>query len=272
MKKHTNASDYKCVVTHCDRTFYRGDKFDLHILVDHDPDEKAACPVSGCSSEPLELALLMVHAQQHRLDDNIVNIRLYYMGYRETIHCPINGCKKLPKSYSFQEHFKSHSTSELRESHDALSNAGYDFSTLEVICPICQESCVDMFAFETHLVVHLVTDDEHYRSILGQADKGPSEFSYARPWVAALWWKYKDSECQFCGEKIYLDNDGYTEHHFSLLKDPDDILPYRLAILRLWPYFGGHPVFDDIRLSPAERVDSDEKWRKHCPNWKRFQS
>lgn len=246
MKKHTNASAYKCVVINCDRGFYRQDKLTQHIQVDHGLDELAACPVSDCGFNCLELALLRIHVSSHQQAE----IRyLRWRDYRED-HCPINGCKQLVYFREMQEHFKEHKASDLRQSRDALTKAGYDNTSFGVVCPICQEKYTDSWAFEDHLVAHLVTNLEHYSSIFRQLDRGMHRY----PWES--WYSPWTGRCQVCDEVM----DHEHQHHKTLLADPDDIIPYRLAILKLLPDFYKHPVFDDIRLSPDKRASKDDEW------------
>jgi hypothetical protein len=246
MKKHSNSKIYFCPVQNCDSTFYRLDKLRLHIWRVHEDDELASCPLGPCRAVH-SLLLLRVHVLSHSTNEN--NCREWALIEKRT--CPVGSCRKTIEFARFHEHIWSHSSSEREENKDAVEAAGYDWTCGNVICPICKTRLASHSDFSEHLTTsHLVVDASHFRAFRASCQTF-NFISMQLPWKPWELHSQKDENfaCTYCHEdELGFTNSAYgIAHHLNLLADEKSIKPHRQAILRLWPEFRSHSVFEDVR-------------------------
>lgn len=243
MKKHTRSVTYYCPVLSCNSTFYRGDKFRNHLVKMHGDDDQATCSFPNCATGPMPLDLLRLHTQNHRKvpKDSVCSVLNGFLVSQR--RCPLPSCNSTMDISKVHQHLTQHGSACVKENKDAIVAAGYDDQTLEPICPFCN-GCNWIHAsknlFDHIQRWHLVTDRMHYQ-VFEQWEilKFLEELVTApRLWRFYFFDRYT-LNCQAC-------NESSTDHHRSMLKDIDDIRPFRRAVLRVWPEFSAHPVFDDI--------------------------
>lgn len=133
---------------------------------------------------------------------------------------------------------------------------------IEVLCPMCSCLCSDHASFENHFdTVHAIAASEwlHFQSWkryrhgrwMREHQRIP------RPWRSLCHAKIEtqiEIRCPACEYYIPSGNPQTwgphryvkTDHHLDMLANPDDIKPFRREILRLYPGFVTHPVWDDM--------------------------
>ncbi|KAF2873843.1 hypothetical protein BDV95DRAFT_567861, partial [Massariosphaeria phaeospora] len=96
---------------------------------------------------------------------------------------------------------------------------------------------------------HLMTDLEQFRSfrnsVCGQHWRAGHHWNITWDHRHPLSDQY---HCSVCSGLVAND------HHIHMLRDYEPLRPHRQAILRLWPQFGAHPLFDDIMPTVQRRL------------------
>lgn len=242
MTKHTGTR-VSCFFSDCHKSFYRQDKLKDHVRKHHiDDSELVACPRPSCDFGPVEWDLLNLHLRNHSCWTIIELVAIQLTKER---HCPVTSCNQVVDISGLRKHLDSHNAADLRGCQNALLECGYDSNTLNIICPVCRHQFVKRNDWIDHLTNdHLVTDSVHYQTICAQFEsiKG---YPWKR-WSVEYSYADKSIHCNHCSGTIHSTRFVKFEHHISLLRDPEEIRPYRRAILALWPEFGTHPVFDDV--------------------------
>jgi hypothetical protein len=214
-------------------TFSRLDKLTDHIRAMH----AYAAPFSGCPSKdrgigPLPLDLLGAHVQRahpHCVAEARSILNATTAGRRK---CPLSGCNnKIFPLDTFIVHLQGH---EAEDVHAARSNwcfesLAFTFAfvsgtsdsaitgvTIGIACPACSTVASTFEQFRLHLwASHLLLDSSQ-----GHSATDHSLFSL-----------------------------GPITQYLSLMKPSDQIIrelgPVRMQILRLYPMFLTHPIFDD---------------------------
>lgn len=246
MKNHT-ATRIPCVFPDCYKSFYRQDKLKDHVQKHHvDDSEPVACPRPSCDFGPVEWDLLKLHIRNHSRHTIIELVTFQLIKER---HCPVTSCNQVVDVSGLRKHLESHNAVELRCCQNSILDSGYDSNTLNIICPVCRHQFMKRDDWIDHLTNdHLVTDSVHYQAICTQLKSAVLAWRTCYPWEK---WSVEDFphhelvQCNHCSEMMHCHDDSY-KHHLSLFRDPEEIRPYRRAILALWPEFGSHPVFNDV--------------------------
>lgn len=265
--------------------FARGDKLTAHIRAAHHQqlDNKTQCPIGGCLKVLLEFDLLGIHIRRaHKLTEdhethNDFERAIINAASSAYLRCPVQRCYEMMKIASVADHMLRHSQHDLEiVAGDALlpghrflrgtsSNAmqaaltgswplapSPPIVTVQVTCPICSIACDDHASFALHLCeTHLIKggEKEHFRLWRdGVASNIRQHSKVLQPWTS---WVVKNIRaeiiCTACGSLGSSGRHGSKlNHHISMQVDPEDIRPYRREILKLYPDFASHPVFDDL--------------------------
>jgi len=264
--------------------FARGDKLTAHIRSahHHQLDSMIQCPVKGCSKPPLEFDLLGIHIRRAHSPKGLINyteLERALMNAASSAYwrCPVQRCCKMMGIASVSTHMLSHSHHDLelvagdallqghrfvRQASTSLVqpavNGGRPAAPLppivaiQVICPVCNIACDDHASFVLHLnEIHLVRSEEkeHYhlwRNGVTTYVPGCSETS--RAWTSWRANRYAGKLiCNACKIPGCSKQDRYDlGHHLSMQIDVEDIRPYCRGILKMYPDFYSHPVFNDI--------------------------
>lgn len=229
LRRHSRSHDllqrFPCPASGCNRVgkrgFARADKLVDHMLAGHDENDWFSCASCGWSfvRAEYEVHLNLGYHKTDRVD--------HASGYRTCpqprcsfkVHIGHRSSAKIDKLDMLQEHLLEKHDMQAR-SHFAclLEQKGYDAQTCEVICPACplQPRFKKHSDFENHFW------HTHFQ--------GPSCFEHE----AGLC----NTTCSF-------------RHAYWRIKKctsiPDELIQHRLAILRIWPPFGSHPVWIDVK-------------------------
>lgn len=243
------------------------------------------CPAENCVAPPLELDLLGMHIKKRHLGIaySLESLRaLANAASPEYWHCPLWNCGVAIRLPSVLTHLLGHSPGELESIADELLSVNYVlvrgstpvFATPEwagqhldstriagvrVLCPVCALECDDHAAFESHIdEVHLVhrNKQRHFRSWRDYARehniwrKGET----LKPWTKweprRAWKRIQCPSCDFYQPVLRIDRyyryKKVVDHHIGMLADPEEIKPYRRDILKLYPDFATHPIWNDM--------------------------
>ena len=153
-----------------------------------------------------------------------------------------------------QSHLLDHTMNERLEEAAVIQQMGYDAETVKVNCPLCNILLGNHGGFAAHLQsVHLTTDSAHlakFQESVASFLLG-AEFQWViwDPWRVKHWYSdaIKSMVCPTCGQPASTRPADWIDHHLQLTPDQNEIRPHRWNILRLYPAFGSHPVFDDVK-------------------------
>lgn len=261
---HAPKKSFDCPVDSCNRrgrhTFYRDDKRKAHLKSRHTDDDYATCPVSGCPAGPLQLDLLRLHLSFHGRffnSDTVKLLKTYAEGGQK---CPMQKCRQKRWLSSDQlagkkGHLVSHNEADRISQASTLREKGFGIQG-EVICPMCGTPSSDTADFCTHMEnEHILT--EHGKGHAAEVRFAGSDLFYKHVFTRLVWnmgldhrdFLYgKSYSCPHCSfQQGYGVRGDLRKAHLGLLRPSEELYPYRRQILRLWPGFGSHPVFDDLR-------------------------
>ena len=263
-------------------SFARPDKLTSHIRTAHgrQTEKSIPCPATCCQVPAMPLDLLGTHiGHKHRSFDWIADdlLRCYAhaasSAYRQ---CPLWRCGKVLALSSLVQHLMKHSVEELEEVAEILRAESYvlvkdalphnvtcdgiQIATMtcschvlrvEIACPVCSSTFRDHAALEVHIDgAHLVAKDQQEHFVLWQRYARGSDvwstkqkFPPFNSWTPRKYWH--DVRCPAC-EYSEKRDPGVVDHQTVMLADPKDIKPYRRGILRLYPDFATHPVWNDL--------------------------
>lgn len=235
-----NSTREKCPVELCERTFYRYDKLLHHFATAHHDNEEAICPVLPCGMR-VPLMVLAQHVEHAHLSKergkNIVCEASRRSGNIRS--CPIPSCKKNKKRLevdTMQEHLRQHLASDRFSNCEAILAAGYDPDTMDIVCPVCNTQLQTPVEFQEHF---------EWKHIFSQTVRARE----LRLLVLRMGRYYS----QYLWRREFLDDwtakrlEAAPDFHYSILQPYSDYAHYRMAILRLWPEFARHPLFDEYR-------------------------
>jgi uncharacterized C2H2 Zn-finger protein len=283
---HGNGTSFVCSAQGCYRrqlpwSFARSDKLTAHIKTVHNQDTIFShCPIEGCSFGPCTLEALGVHIQRVHRNDESGRAVLNATSCR-ALRCPLWRCGKYVSAEKLLPHVTSHAKEEIEVAKPSVeslglllqSTPGYDV-TIQIICPICYAVSTTIERFTRHLTTaHLYTPQsggsehfEKWKAYLGQNPPGCIIWSIDEllPWSSFRYINVRPGvrvfACPSCpfsvagveqhGPEQQAIERAIKEHHFSFLRPEAEVVnelyPYRMQILRLWPEFVSHPVFADF--------------------------
>ena len=262
-KIHTPQQKFDCPAINCKyvgtKAFYRVDKFRDHMDSAHNQDTLYLCTQDGCSLAlvPMKLLILVAHIGKH-----IVSWRSLLWHCREALlrhcycRCPVKGCSKLfSHSYLLRAHILEHDEGDRQASSVELAARGFDFADGSLICPVsdCQIRVPTLIEFEMHFIDHLFSDPDHYRTWMIDAF---GNVPFCKQWGKKIPFQpgtLGAVTCSSCNKTI--DQADVSSHHLQLLKDPEELRGCREQVLRMYPDFDSHPVFDDLK--PISRPGTD---------------
>jgi hypothetical protein len=241
MTKHGSVPKEKCPLEFCERYFDRYDKLRHHLKTVHLDTEDAICPMSQCSMR-VPFTLMWDHTISHGRswtddvgrkawrDHNVSSFR----------SCPIPSCehnaKKL-QANELQKHLRQHAKQERDNNFEAILAAGYDPVSDKVVCPVCKTRLPALQDFETHFQNEHVFENAYYAQVLANGNKWDFDLHFK-------FWRTKPV------------SDWLAEHmdvepgaHIPYLRPYDEYAQHRWAILKLWPYFRNHPLFDEFKVA-----------------------
>lgn len=112
-------------------------------------------------------------------------------------------------------------------------------------CPICKQTLTG-----TNIEVHL--ENEHILTEAGKAHPGrirlhhyPHAYSHLE---YALWNMEEYKHWRDTLTSVHTGSASHADALLDVMKPTEELYRNRLEILRLWPLFLCHPVFDDVRL------------------------
>lgn len=239
MKKHENVPKAQCPLDFCDRLYYRYDKLLHHLRTSHQDIEEAVCPFRHCSKR-MPLIILAHHFQEHRgSEGQHEELFLMISGKLnpDLRSCPIPSCKHRTKRLalgSMQEHIAQHTQPERLSHSDAILATGFHPASLWVICPVCKVEKRALKSFGEHFVrEHIFTDTESSRMI--------QSFHFGRKWERELLTEWE--ACYYGHSVLGLRPDS----RILGLRPYSEYASHALEVLRLYPDFAQHPLFDKYR-------------------------
>jgi DNA-directed RNA polymerase subunit RPC12/RpoP len=283
-----------CFIGQVPRTFARSDKLTSHIKTRHNLDTIfSRCPFERCTFGPCALEVLGIHLQRAHRPYEVGRAVLNATSCK-ALRCPLWRCGKHVSVEKLLHHVASHAKEEIDSAKPSLEllwllvqstpDHLYDV-TVQVICPICHTVSADIEQFTEHLLTaHLFTPEsggsEHFdnwKVCLAQnvikAPRCQAAVHDLLPWSCLdrveSYNSKRDIRCPSCpfsvagvawrGSGQQDKWDAIEKHHLSLLRPEaevvEEIYPYRMQILRLWPEFVTHPVFADFD-QPRQQTES----------------
>ncbi|OCL15100.1 hypothetical protein AOQ84DRAFT_136847 [Glonium stellatum] len=270
MKKHERQVTYPCPAIDCDRiglrSFYRMDKPVHHLRTGHGNNDSYRCPLEECSVGPMPIEGIALHTRDHRYTSNRM-LRVFQRIPRDKRQCMLKGCSKQLSIWNMQSHLTSRTINHRMKETSVIQRMGYDAETGKIICPLCKALLCNHDRFITHLEYdHFIADPAHFSKFKESTNDMPlpgPRYSW-KSWmphsyltvlgsnwtmVGSNWTGLQGRTCPTYRQPASSgDRPGHVDHHLQLRADLD-VRPYRWDILRLWPEFDSHPVFNDIKLS-----------------------
>lgn len=282
MKKHAPPISFPCPVLGCayqgSRSFYRADKLKVHLRMSHTDDALCQCPVQGCPNQPLPLDLLIAHANFHDREHPTVQVlkdcKKNDWGNEDVSKCPIGNlqsCGKWLPMAKLSLHILSHSEEDRLKFRSDAWDAGYDSMTGQPVCSNCSEGFTDAKTFALHI---------HQEHLLESGSEGAEHFSmfhHALQEHRSKWSKLNlqdrlwdlqryhfDSafNCPTCHVPLkshvraeWTECDANRAQHLNMHKeDITDVIQHRRQILKHYPGFANHHIFDDLRPTSSAEV------------------
>lgn len=279
-----------CFKGHSRWRFVRSDKLSSHIRDCHERGEVFSC--HACTqprSFPLE-DLALHCGRMHPKDQwsrAIINAASC-----KRCKCPIWNCRKSITLQDMKLHLESHNVDEIHRFSAHLLALGYRVSyahrdsdhpktTVAIQCPVCPRTCDSHEDFKHHLWdAHLFVEVEggHMHFLAWKATVRAAACSYDRGHVdAAQPWtpldptcrpKVREITCDHCAfstktnEEWYRNGlcyrTGLSYQHPTFMRPTEQVIkelsPFRMHILRLYPEFESHPIFDDFNTPREDAV------------------
>lgn len=282
---HSHGERYSCTAQGCyskgsqRHSFTRSDKLTSHIRTCHHSKTVFRCVLCPTTMPLEELGL---HCRRKHRNDRSVAAILNATSWKRC-RCPVFGCRKYILLTSFQSHLATHSQGDVQGAEQSLRDMGYmvmntneaNFGnerasiTFGILCPVCGTSCDSCDVFKHHFwSAHLFQD----------AGTGLDHFVSWRAKLSAIcFWDWRKSiaasppwdipgtatgkgvcriRCDHCSFAIVRDSqNNFHQEHPSFMRSVEQIVeelfPFRMHILRLYPEFESHPIFDDYKTAPA---------------------
>ncbi|KAF2438323.1 hypothetical protein P171DRAFT_490991 [Karstenula rhodostoma CBS 690.94] len=237
MTKHSNLQKGKCPLEFCERHFDRYDKLREHLRKAHADTEEAICPNSQCNMR-VPFMLLDYHVNIHYSSSTTVVEKACGGRLSDLRSCPIASCEYNTKKLlieELQEHIRQHTTKDRDKSSGAILAAGYDPANGNVICPVCKTRFCAMEDFYFHLQNEHIFKNGYYAQNIAE--------TWHMIWHITRYVLWRTEPVS--GEVARLFR-VQPEAHISQLRPHHEYAQHRLAILRLWPDFHEHPLFDEF--------------------------
>lgn len=185
--------------------------------------------------------------------------------------CPIGvtkACSKWMKMEELPTHILQHTVKERLDRRDEAFEAGYDSMAAQLACPICHLIMEDHEDFAQHIhMIHLNDQSgrDHILACLATINNGTAadheevdQFKWVGTWNVALSELrangprgLNESICASCGVQLFAGG-CYTNHHLEIHKDDIlEVLRHRQHILKHYPGFINHSIFNDIRVTTS---------------------
>lgn len=280
MKKHAPPISFPCPVLGCayqgSRSFYRADKLKVHLRMSHTDDAPCQCLVPGCPMQLLPLDLLMIHLKHHgqKLHATVpVLSDCKENRTKDVSRCPIGNsqsCGKWLPMVELSSHILSHSEEDqLKFRADALE-AGYDSMTGQPVCPICSKGFTDPETFAMHIhLEHLlepgIESAEHFSMFHHALLEHMHDWTKLSPkslWSLESSYFGSAFNCPACHVPLKAavweeraEGDDNRSQHLNMHKeDITDVIQHRRQILKHYPGFANHCIFDDLRPTSSAEV------------------
>lgn len=278
-QKHGGARIFTCGALGCFKrgnspcTFARLDKLTDHIRTVHALDTAfSGCPAIDCKFGPHALDVLAAHIQRShpRCEAEARSIKNVTTAKRR--RCPLSGCNnKLFSLELFVVHLTKHEAKDIHASRSNPSFEGFHFEfnsipigeefaitrvDISIACPVCLLLSATFEDFEAHLwAAHLFLDPlqgaQHFLAWRDALTHVKNTSSSILPWdnSRVYFSKHSGVKCPACA----FDTSDATYmklQHPDLMKPDEHVVrelkPFRMQILRLYPEFLTHPIFDDL--------------------------
>lgn len=266
--------------------FAEPDRLTAHIRRVHRCNQtvKLSCPDSNCLTAPLPLDLLGVHmCKRHYHGSKLPEIfrPAANAASPEYSPCPLWNCSETPPLQELVPHLMRHSKHDLESAEERLRSRNYllaggdscqvrrrkepaetdetsacSIRRILVRCPMCGYACDNHTAFEDHFdTMHVVRMPQrsHFQAWRQYAGYNPSvkdDVMELKPWMEWFFHPSKGGETLQCPDCVFAIRSrevSMVKHHMDMLADPNEIRPVRRQVLRLYPGFYSHPVWDDMK-------------------------
>jgi hypothetical protein len=252
-------------------TFSRLDKLTDHIRAMHAHAVPfSGCPAKDCDIGSLPLDVLGAHIQRAHPRCVAEARSILNATTSRRRKCPLSGCNnRLFSLDTFIVHLQGH---EAEDVHAARSNwcfesLAFNFAfvsgasdaavtgvTIGIACPACSTTSSTFEQFRFHLwSSHLFLDSSqgagHFLAWRDALTQVRSTFSDIVPWENSVLHRGQIIRCPQCIHASSELSTGLGTQHPGLMKSSEQIVlelsPVRMQILRLYPDFLTHPIFDD---------------------------
>jgi hypothetical protein len=256
--------------------FPRLDKLTDHIRAVHAHDTPfSGCPVEYCGVGELPLDMLGAHIQRAHFSCKAEARSIMLSTTTRRRRCPLSGCNnKLFLLDAFLMHLEGHEAEEVRPAiaNPCFESLVFDFAVVTgpgsaptarinvgIACPVCSTISSTFEHFEMHLWSnHLFLDSvqgvEHFLVWKHALTQIQGSFSGLLPWHGSTIIGGETTghpvHCPGCMHSVT--NPSMTQmgvQHPGLMRSEEQIFlelsPVRMQILRLYPDFLTHPIFND---------------------------
>lgn len=247
---------YYCPVDDCKCSgFSREDKLMDHLRRSlHPENAPTTCPVPRCPFKS-RFDLLILHVAHHSEFEAPSVYLLQYFGWKRE-QCPLSGCRRWIKVDTMigpHGHLMRQHTDEERHNENVvLCESGYTVDgnpihpgDRKLSCPICKQTLTGTANFEVHL------ENEHILTEAGKAHASPIRPPhYPNSWCFWYdhWYMKEYRHWRETLPSVHREGVSHANPLLNVMKPTEELYRHRLEILRLWPVFACHPVFDDVRL------------------------
>lgn len=281
-QKHGGNRLYTCGALGCFKlgstrwTFPRLDKLTDHIRVAHNYSTTfSGCPVDSCNLVLLPLDVLGVHLRRAHSGYKAEARAIMNATNLDVRRCPLSGCNN--KLFGLEQYLlhlgSQHGAEELRAASSSACFESIVFGfvnmpgttspissalNVSITCLACQTITPTVQQFKMHLWAnHLfLNPSQNIGHFLAWKDVlKKHHIQDVEPWSERVAHLYDSIKCPKCIHSI--STVYYTVHyreeaqaqHPGLLRPTEQIIselmPFRMQILRLYPDFLTHPIFDD---------------------------
>jgi hypothetical protein len=255
-------------------TFPRLDKLTDHLRATHAHAAPfSGCPAKDCDVGPLPLDVLGAHVQRAHPNCVAEARSILNATTARRRKCPLSGCNnRLFSLHTFIVHLQGHGAEDIyaARSNWCFESLAFNFSFVSgmcnvavtgviigIACPACSTTSSTFEQFQLHLwSSHLFVDSSqgagHFLAWRDALTQVRGTFSGIVPWENSMLHHRHTIQCPQCmhsASDSSFPSSGLGTQHPGLMKPLDQIVlelgPVRMQILRLYPEFLTHPIFDD---------------------------